>query len=72
MLDPQIQPDPPIQITSDWGKVFGIVWHNQRALDPRGMIGYMDFSSNKIWILFPSSRFPFARVSYWRFQPEAQ
>lgn len=72
MPDPQIQPDLPIQITSDWGKVFGIVWHNQGALDPRGMIGYMDFSFSKTWILFPFKKFPFVRVSYWRFQPEAQ
>lgn len=64
--------DPLIEVTSDWGKVFGFVWHNQGALDAKGMVGYMDFSSNKSWVLFPSSKFPFARVSYWRIQPEAQ
>ena len=59
--------DLPVQITSDWGKVFGFVWHNQGALDPRGLTGWIDLSSHKTWIVFPKPRFPFFAISYWRF-----
>lgn len=57
--------DLPIEITSDWGRVFGLVWHNQGCLDPRGLTGWIDLSSRKTWILFPKSRFPFFTISYW-------
>lgn len=63
-------PEPPIQITSDWGKVFGLVWHNQGCLDPRGMTGFIDLTSLKTWIVFPKKTFPFFNVSYWRFELE--
>jgi hypothetical protein len=58
--------DFPIEITSDWGRIFGLVWHNPGSLDPRGLVGWIDVSSRKTWVLFPKTKFPFFSISYWR------
>jgi len=62
--------DLPIQITSDWGKVFGLVWHNQGCLNPRGLTGWIDLTSQKTWIVFPIKSFPFFKISFWRFSSD--
>ena len=54
-----------LQITSDYGRMFSLVWVNQGALDPRGLTGWIDVANGITWVLFPSKSFPFFKISFW-------
>lgn len=64
--------DSPIEITSDSGKIFSLIWHNQGSLDPRGFTCFIDLTSLKTWIVFPKKTFPFFNISYWFFKLDDQ
>jgi hypothetical protein len=51
----------PVFITSDWGKIFGFVWHNQGYCTPTGFSGYWDESTKRTWTIMPKGIFPFVR-----------
>lgn len=62
--------DHPIQVTSDWGRIFYFVWQNQGYQDPRGFSGFFDVTFYKAWAVFPFHHFPFFKIVTFDFEME--